>query len=188
MPHKIEVAPTGRATCRGCKKTIAKGELRFGEEAPNPYSDDGGLAFRYWHLACAAGKVANELRDALVGYDGEVDDRAALDAVIETHARPAMPYAERAGNGRARCKACDQAIKKGELRVAFERVFDSPMGPQKGASYAHPACVARYLERERERGRDAPDRQATWAAVLANSKLGADDLEQVNQGIAAAPP
>ena len=46
MPHKIEPAPSGRASCRGCKEPIAKGALRFGEETPNPYSEDGGMSFR----------------------------------------------------------------------------------------------------------------------------------------------
>src|SRR5947209_5684823 len=54
MPHKIEPAPSGRASCRGCKAPIAKGDLRFAEELANPYSDEGGTSFRYWHLACAA--------------------------------------------------------------------------------------------------------------------------------------
>lgn len=186
MAHKIEPAPTGRATCRGCKQTIAKGDLRFGEEFQNAYSEDGGLSFRYWHLACAATKLANDLRGALAAYEGEIDDRPALEALVETHARPEMPYAERAANGRAKCRVCDESIKKGELRVAFERVFDGPMGPQKGAAYTHPGCVSGYLERERERGREAIDRDAALSQVLANSKLEAGDLEVVRGAIAGA--
>jgi hypothetical protein len=191
MAHKIEPAPTGRASCRGCKQPIAKGELRFGEEFQNAYSEDGGLSFRYWHLKCAAAKLANELRGALAAYAHEgrpVDDRPALEALIEAHARPEMPHAERAANGRAHCKGCDETIAKGELRVAFERVFEGPMGLQKGAAYAHPVCVARYLERERERGGDVPDREATVARVVANSKLPPDDLEVVRRAVAGEPP
>jgi hypothetical protein len=189
MAHKIEPAPTGRASCRGCKQTIAKGELRFGEEFQNAYSEDGGMSFRYWHLKCAAAKLANELRGALAAYEGPVDDRPALDALIEAHVRPEMPHAERAPNGRAHCKGCDETIGKGELRVAFERVFEGPMGLQKGAAYTHPACVARYLEREMERGGDVPDREATVAKVVANSgKLPADDLEVVRRAAAGEAP
>jgi poly(ADP-ribose) polymerase-like protein len=188
MAHKIEPAPTGRATCRGCKQTIAKGELRFGEEFQNSYSEDGGLSYRYWHLACAASKLANELRGPLAAYEGVIDDRPALEALVETHAHPEMPYAERAANGRAKCRVCDESIKKGELRVAFERVFEGPMGPQKGAAYTHPGCVAGYLERERERGREAIDRDTALSQVLANSKLGAEDLELVGRGVAGTAP
>ena len=181
MPHKVEPAPSGRASCRGCKEPIAKGVLRFGEEFQNPYSEDGGASFRYWHLRCAATKMANELRDALRSYEGPVDDRSALDALIEEHVKPETPYAERAGSGRAKCRACDETIKKGELRVAFERAFDGPMGPQKGAAYAHPRCVRNYLDRERERGREASPIDEVVAKVMAGSKLGADDLAELRR-------
>jgi hypothetical protein len=97
MAHKVEAAPSGRASCRGCKQAIAKGELRFAEEFASPYSEEGGLSFRYWHLACAATKLANELAAALAAYEGPpIEGRAELDAVIAEHSRPPMPYAERA--------------------------------------------------------------------------------------------
>ena len=46
MAHTIEVAKSGRSQCRGCKKKIEKGVLRFGEEVPNMFSEDGGTTFR----------------------------------------------------------------------------------------------------------------------------------------------
>jgi len=187
MPHKVDLAPTGRASCRGCKQPIAKDTPRFAEEFQSPYSEEGGTSFRYWHLPCAATKLANELAPALATFDGPVPDRAAIEASIAEHLRPEMPYAERAGSGRARCRACDVTIKKGELRVAFERVYDAPMGPQAGAAYAHPTCVVRYLERERERGRVVMDIEEACRRVLANSKLQAGDLEIVRREISAAP-
>jgi ferredoxin len=181
--HKIEVSPTGRASCRGCKATIAKGALRFAEEAQNPYSEEGAVSFRYWHLPCAATKLANEVGAALAAYDGPVDDREAIEALVREHARPEMPYAERAPNGRARCRACDVTIAKGELRVAFERAFEGPMGPQKGAAYTHPVCVARYLDREREHGRDPGDRDDVARRVVDHSRLAPEDLDAVQVGI-----
>jgi hypothetical protein len=179
MPHLVEIAPSGRARCRGCKQPIAKDAPRFAEEAPNPYSEEGGMAHRYWHLACAAPKLANELGAALAAFDGPIEDRASIEALIAEHIRPEMPYVEHASSGRAKCRVCDETIKKGELRVAFERVFDGPMGPQKGAAYAHPGCVGAYLDREKERGREAPDRQEAVRLVTAHSKLPADELEAV---------
>jgi hypothetical protein len=180
MAHKIEPAPSGRAACRGCRQPIDKGTLRFGEEFANPYSEEGGMSFRYWHLACAATKLANELAAALGAYEGPpVEDRAALDALIAEHMRPPMPHAERASTGRARCRACDETIAKGELRVAFERVYDSPMGPQKAAVYSHAKCLARYLAREKERGREAPEMSELLRAVRVNSKLSDEDLREI---------
>jgi hypothetical protein len=181
MAHKIEPAPTGRATCRGCKQTIAKGDLRFGEEFQNAYSEDGGMSYRYWHLPCAATKLANELRDALAPYEGDVPDRGALEATLEAHLRPEFPYAERAPNGRAKCRVCDETLKKGELRLAFERVFESPMGPTKGAAYTHPRCLAAYIERERERGGEPLERGEVLKSALGHGKLGPDDAEAIRR-------
>jgi poly [ADP-ribose] polymerase len=178
MAHRVEIAASGRASCRGCKKPIAKGTPRFAEETLNQFSDEGGMTYRYWHLPCAATKMANEVGAALAAFDGAVDDRPAIDALVAEHWRPESPYAERASTGRARCRACDETIKKGELRVAFERVFESPMGPQKGAAYAHPRCVGTYLDHERERGREAPDREETIRLIAAHSKLPVADLEE----------
>jgi hypothetical protein len=187
MPHKIEVASTGRARCRGCKEAIAKGEPRFAEEFQNPYSEDGGTSFRYWHLTCAARGLANELAPALAAYDGPIADavRSETQALVEANLRPEMPHVEQASSGRARCRACDVTIKKGEWRVAFERTFDSPMGPQKGAAYAHTRCLGRYLEREVERGREATDRDETIRRVIGNSKLSDTDREQVERDMRA---
>jgi hypothetical protein len=189
MSHKIEVAPTGRASCRGCKETIVKGGPRFCEEFANPYSEDGGMSFRYWHLACAATKLANELAPVLAAYEAPLEDRASVEALIAEHMRPPMPHAEHAPNGRARCRACDESIAKGELRVAFERTFDGPMGPQKGAAYAHARCLSRYLEREKERGGEAVEPQELCRQIEANSaqgasaKVNAEDLTAVRTAL-----
>jgi hypothetical protein len=185
MAHKIEPSPTGRAACRGCKASIEKGALRFGEEFKNPYSEEGGLSYRYWHLPCAADKLANELAATLATYEGAVEDRAALDARIQEHWRPEMPFAERATSGRAKCRACDVTIKKGEMRVAFERVFESPMGPQKAAAYAHVQCLPRYVEREMERGRDATPLADCVRQVLGHSRLPPDDRAALEADLAA---
>jgi hypothetical protein len=180
MAHKVELAPSGRASCRGCKRTIAKGDLRFGEEFASPYSEEGGLSFRYWHLTCAATKLANELAAALAAYEGPViEGRAELDAVIAEHTRPPMPHAERASTGRARCRTCDQGIPKGALRVAFERVYEGPMGPQKVAVYVHPGCLPRFLARENESGRTPPETAELLRTLRANSRLPDEDMRQV---------
>jgi hypothetical protein len=191
MSHKIETAPTGRASCRGCKETITKGMLRFGEEFANAYSEDGGMSFRYWHLPCAATKLANELAPVLAGYEGPVEDRASLEALIAEHKRPTMPYAEHASNGRARCRACDESIAKGELRVAFERVFEGPMGTQKGAAYTHARCLSRYLEREKEQERETPEPAALSHQIEANSldsQINAEDRTIVRTALGVEAP
>ena len=59
MQKLIEEAKSGRARCRGCRKNIDKGELRYGEEAPNQFGD--GTAMQWLHLLCAAKKHPREM-------------------------------------------------------------------------------------------------------------------------------
>jgi len=177
MAHLVEVAKSGRATCRGCGEKVEKGALRFGEEVPNVFAEEGGTAHRYWHLPCAAKKMANELREALRSFAEEVPDRAALDALITEHAHPDYPYAERAPNGRARCRVCQEGIGKGQLRVVFERVYETGMGMTRSAGYLHAACTMRYGDAEKL-GKEALD-----AALRAHSALPAADLEEITRAL-----
>jgi hypothetical protein len=155
MAHTIEVAKSGRSQCRGCRNKIEKGVLRFGEEVPNMFSEEGGTTFRWYHLECAAkGKLANEVRDALKGWTGEVPNRAELDKLISEHLHADYPYAERAANGRAKCRVCDATIAKGDIRVAFERVVETQMGLQRGPGYMHSTCTLGYKDAA-QLGKDA---------------------------------
>jgi hypothetical protein len=86
--HVIEAASSGRAGCRGCKEKIAKGELRFGEAAPNRFSDSDEPTMRWYHLRCAAEKRPKLLGPVLAAYSGEVPDRAALEATIAEASKP----------------------------------------------------------------------------------------------------
>ena len=42
--YSIGYAPTGAATCAGCKAKIAKGSLRIGRSVPNPFDAEGGTS------------------------------------------------------------------------------------------------------------------------------------------------
>ncbi|MCA9614795.1 MAG: hypothetical protein KC586_18690 [Myxococcales bacterium] len=53
MDHVLELAPSGRATCRTCGNKIAKGEVRFGEAVPSQFAPSG-FATEWHHLTCAA--------------------------------------------------------------------------------------------------------------------------------------
>src|SRR5215510_735764 len=115
MANVIEEAKSGRASCRTCRKAIAKGELRLGVETQTQFSDTPSL--QWHHLLCAAGKLPAELKVALDEYPGQVPNRAELDAALadaakKAAAKPAgFPYADRAPTGRARCMQCGQAIE-----------------------------------------------------------------------------
>ena len=53
------------------------------------------------------------------------------------------------------------------------------MGPQKAAAYAHPRCLARYLAREKEHGREAPELGDVLKGVRAHSRLTEEDLQAI---------
>ncbi len=150
MANVIEEAKSGRASCRTCKKAIAKGELRFGVETQTQFSDTPSL--QWHHVLCAAAKLPVDLKAALAEYPGEVANRAELeaamaDAVKKGSAKPAgFPYSDRAPTGRARCMRCEQPIEKGALRVAVERELELGANVTRGAGYLHPGCVAANLE------------------------------------------
>ena len=168
----IEIAKSGRATCRGCGEKILKDLHRFGEEVVNNFSEEGGTGYRWWHLQCAAKKVANDLRTTLKTFTEEVPDRAALDAIIAEHAHPDYPYAERAGNGRAKCRVCNVTLAKNELRVAFERIYETGMGVTKSAGYIHPKCTMKY-EDAVTMGKEELCKQLKEHSLVSTGDLGA---------------
>jgi hypothetical protein len=150
MANVIEEAKSGRASCRTCKKPIAKGELRLGVETMTQFSDTPSM--QWHHLPCAAQKLPAELREALQGYPGDVPNRGELDKAMEDaikkgNAKPGgFPHVDKAPTGRAKCMECEQAIEKGSFRVAVEREVDTGSFVTRGAGYLHPGCVAANLE------------------------------------------
>ena len=177
MANVIEEAKSGRASCRTCKKPIAKGELRFGEEAPNAFGDQPSM--RWHHLTCAAEKMPAELKETLAQYPGTVPnreelDKAMADALAKGRAKPGgFPYADKAPTGRARCLQCSQSIEKDSLRVAIEREIDTGAMVTKGAGYLHPACVPAYLEA------NGGDKEELALGLRQNSRLVDADLDAV---------
>lgn len=177
MPHTIEPAKSGRASCRTCRKPIAKGELRFGEETPNAFND-GEPSFVWHHLECAAKKRPNELKQALDAFSGDVPNKAALEATIAGAAasqKPKVPYAEHAPTGRSKCLSCEKEIAKGDLRVATEREVDTGSFVAKTAGYLHLECASMFIA--------DPD---LLDDVKKNSRgLSAEDLTAIEEALAA---
>lgn len=148
MAHTIEVAKSGRAACRSCRKPIPKGELRFGEETVNAFAE-GDMTYRWHHLKCAASKLSAELREGLNGFAGEVPEREEIEALMakaDAAKPPPFPHADKAPTGRAKCLGCSESLPKGALRVVIEREIERGMSVTKGAGYLHPKCAAGYVE------------------------------------------
>jgi hypothetical protein len=182
MANVIEEAKSGRASCRTCKKTIAKGELRLGVETQTQFSDTPSM--QWHHLLCAAGKLPAELKEALDSYDGEVANRAELDKAMDEaikggKAKPGgFPYVDKAPTGRAKCMQCDETIEKASFRVAVEREVDTGTFVTRGAGYLHPACVAENLENTGGSLEDIVE------GIKKNSRLADNDLAAALEQIA----
>ena len=175
MAHTIELAKSGRASCRKCKEKIAKDELRFGHEVSNDFSDS---SYQWYHLKCAAVKLPAQLSEALDKFESDVPDRDEIDQLIADNRKKqkptTFPYAEVASTGRASCIVCDDKIAKGELRVAVEREVDAGGFSRRSAGYMHPACTSEY--------EDLPD--DLMASIRQNSpQLEAAELDQVESAI-----
>ena len=175
----IETSPSGRAACRGCKKKIDKGELRFAETYMIPGTDQEGS--RYFHLKCAATKVGAGLKEAMDAYEDEIPDKEELEELIKK--APAkkggppkgkFPAADKAPTGRARCIQCSEAIEKGSWRVAIEREIDTGTFVTKGAGYMHPGCAPEWTE-----SNEAGDFDAWVSSVIENSGLEGGDADEL---------
>lgn len=147
MPHLIELAPSGRATCRGCGEKIPAGILRFGERLPNPYAENDGEMTHWFHLACAAYRRPEAFLDALVTATVPVPEVDRLNreaqAGITRRRLPRVSTASRAPSGRATCRACKEAIAKGTWRISLVYYEDGRFAP---SGYIHAACAAAYFE------------------------------------------
>lgn len=148
MPHVIELAPTGRAKCRGCSQPIAKGDLRFGERVPNVFADAEGAESTLWfHLRCAACKRPEPFLPMLNDTSTAIPGRAWLEreaALGLAHRRlPRVDGASLAPSGRAACRACKEPIAKGSWRIGLVYFEDGRFAP---SGYIHAACARAYLE------------------------------------------
>lgn len=183
MAHIVETAKSGRARCRTCGEGILKGDLRFGEEVPNGFSDDGGTTHNWHHLQCAAKKKPSQLRGALESYPGEIPNRQLIDHLIaenEPKQKPtSFPYAERAASARSHCGECHTLIAKGALRVALQRENEGPsMMMPPTPRYYHAACVRTVLP---------ADLATSLAQIRTNSRgLTQDDLDELARALGPA--
>jgi hypothetical protein len=185
MAHIVDTAKSGRARCRTCGEGILKGDLRFGEEVPNAFSDTGGTAFQWHHLPCAAKKKPSQLRQALETFAGTVPNRQLIDHLIaenEPKQKPtSFPYAERAASARSHCGECHTLIAKGALRVALQRENEGPsMMMPPTPRYYHAACL---------RGVLSGDAAAMLTQIRTNSRgLTQDDLDELGRALGPRAP
>lgn len=145
MAHIFEVAPTGRAKCRGCSLAIEKSALRFGERIPNPFGE--GEATLWFHPRCAAFKRPEPLLETIPAAPESLAGRDDLERVARAntaHRRlPRVDGAERAPSGQAKCRECKQLVEKGTWRI---RLVIHEEGQFASAGFIHLACRTSHFE------------------------------------------
>src|SRR3954466_5206517 len=108
MPDRIEVASSGRARCRACRRAIGKGEERFAEASPNPVAE--GETQHYYHLPCASERRPGPFAKLVAGLDPprpELEPLLAAANLAITHRRlERLGALERAKSARANCRHC----------------------------------------------------------------------------------
>ncbi len=135
MPEKlddkpiIELAKSGRASCRTCRRKIVKEEIRIGI----PYTftrPDGGTitSFGYYHVDCAPRNKIETILEVLVSsseinsdnklkISKSLEKRKKEDTQLRDNAKR-RPFLEQSKSSRGACKICEKKITKGDLRVA----------------------------------------------------------------------
>src|SRR6185312_4258799 len=104
MPHVFEPAASGRPKCRGCGRALEKGEIRFGEQLPNPFADGAEMTL-WFHPLCAAYKRPEAILEAIAqAPDAERLDAAARASLAQQRLQR-VDGIERA-RGQANCRQC----------------------------------------------------------------------------------
>ena len=143
MPDRIELATSGRARCRACRRAIDKGSERFAEAVPNPAAE--GESQHYYHLACAAERRPKPFASLVPTLDPPRPELAPLADVaaltLAHHRLERLGSLERAKSARAACRHCREPIEKDAWRVALQPIEDGRLGTW---GFVHLACVANY--------------------------------------------
>ena len=143
MPDRIEVASTGRARCRACRRAIGKGEERFAEAAPNPVAE--GETQHYYHLACASERRPKAFAQLLATLEPPRPElaplREAAALATEHHRLERLGVIERAKSARANCRLCRELIEKDAWRVAIQPIEDGRLGAW---GFVHLSCAGNY--------------------------------------------
>ena len=144
MADVIETAKSGRASCRGCGRSIARGELRFGESLPNAYAE--GESLFWFHLVCAACMRPDKFGPALEICGQPVAEPEWLRQTANfglAHPRLSLLVrAERAASGSAHCRQCREVVGKGSWRLALQIFEEGRMQP---IGTIHAECAEAYF-------------------------------------------
>jgi len=178
MPHRVEIAPSGRAKCRACTRSLTKDSQRFAEAAPNPVAE--GETSHFYHLRCAAERRPEAF---LEWVEIEPDEAAALEDIdqlraaaelAKSHRRlPRVGKLSQAPTARARCRHCEETIEKGSTRLALQPIEEGRLG---NWGFLHPGCITGYVGFQPDADR-----------VMRYSDADASLREEITRALSAPP-
>ncbi|HTV17405.1 MAG TPA: hypothetical protein VMG12_02005 [Polyangiaceae bacterium] len=175
MPDRIELATSGRARCRACRRAIAKGEERFAEAVPNPAAE--GESQHYYHLACAAERRPKPFAALLPSLDPprpELEPLAlSAQLTLDNHRLERLGALERAKSARAACRQCREPIEKDAWRVALQPIEEGRLGSW---GFVHLTCAGAYA-----------GIKPSLERLVRYSELEPNDREQVASVLQAMP-
>jgi hypothetical protein len=170
----FEPAASGRSKCRACGRSIARGEIRFGENLPNLFGE--GEMTSWYHLMCAAYKRPEAFMEAFSAQTAgppELPERERLEraarASLAFRRNPRIDGAERSPTSQARCRHCHEAIERGSWRIRIAHYEQGRFFP---GGFLHLACRTGYFE-----GHDILD-QLIWFSP----GLSEEDREELKKG------
>ena len=184
-PFIIEAARSSRSKCKTCRHAIDKGVLRIGLLVEGGFYGPG---YMWHHLTCAAKRNMDKVEEA---YAAEAwknaqevpsklptleELRQVRDKAAEKKAeRKEFPYVEVDPSGRARCKACNEPIEKGSLRIVLAKEVTFGSQTRSSPFAVHPKCLADGFENPEV----VTEREGLREALLENSGLDAAKIDEV---------
>jgi hypothetical protein len=144
VAHIFEHAPTGRSKCRGCSRSIERGELRFGERVPNVFAE--GETTLWFHPMCAAYKRPEPLLEALEAAEGVPDPENLKVVARASREHPRISRidgAEKSPTGQAKCRHCHEPIERGSWRIRIVYYEEGRFAP---GGFVHLGCRKEYFD------------------------------------------
>ncbi|XP_068156658.1 poly [ADP-ribose] polymerase [Drosophila tropicalis] len=159
LPYMAEYAKSGRASCKGCKNSIAKDTLRLAVMVQSPVYD--GKVPNWFHVNCFFKKQRPSSAGDIKNFENlRFDDQNEITKLIDTvgvvvEAKSGKKRSkaesgalkdfgiEYAKSGRAACRGCEQKITKDQVRIR-KTVYDTEVGMKYGgqALWHHVECFA----------------------------------------------
>ncbi|CAD5224652.1 unnamed protein product [Bursaphelenchus okinawaensis] len=128
LPYGAEYAKSNRSSCKSCKDSISKGDLRMSLRLQSRHFD--GLQDNWFHFDCFWGRTKSDINEATIrGFSWlKWEDQEKIrvrckmiadDPSLAATPKSAVPKVEHAKSGAGRCFDCKEKVPKGDPRVSF---------------------------------------------------------------------